>query len=1027
MLFSPPPAGPRAPLLPSSKQGHRPRSAAAPTRTTAHPQPQRELLACVLFLVATLAAITLILPADTPRSSMGSAATASIGSVIPYAHPSPFAYAPRDDLRDSDSFHAERSLLSPSSAAASSALLRRSLGFHSAASLLHLPPWDGRRPDGVLTTQHGPAARVARDVESVQRARAGQLHPLPPPRSSSCSSVGPLRCCLHPFRFFVVPLPSVFNVGLVPDFARREPQGFGPGYSYPNLWNGGALMQQFSLEIVQGFWAASHPCRTRDPSEATFFLMPLWGFYLSRLVGSPKMRALRSKALDLVSCFLREGPLVAAAAEGDDREDSSPPAVSPCIADFWQFVEDQIRADWAHRKQLERLRHQYESLSPFPPAPSLAWDPSVHAPGSLSAVLGPLLSRRGFRNVVLPASRPMNWEPHPWAARHGRDPWITLRYEMVLDEQGKFDGVITKNVQVPVVVSNEATFSAKLLHMQWKAEQRRLARRQMREWEEEAESETGDSEASGSHLRELDPLLCGGLESLVAFGSVPANSARCSFGRLDLVDPSVIPPSEVPRLDEQALHFLTLQSARQRSFARRWIRDFAAENDAEFRKVIEEAQPAFRWPTSQSEEDAEIAAHGLSELGDEQECTVDEHGRDASLDTSARAASSRPSSPALSRALPSAALSRPILGLFFGSTNVAPSGKPTRLAVYAALHDSPDVLFLSATSRNLAHRGASLLNLYYLSRFCIILPGDSPSSKRLYDVIVAGCIPCFIDDRWGPTFSFLPWSESDTRHTRRDTGASAGWLRRLSSCSFVLAFSVCCPFAPGIVSPFVSPSLVCSPPTFDPMSCCRSCVLSAHSTSLICRDNCNWHDHSSCTHLIICSIQTLRQTPQTQRVVARTMQHSRPQLWIVRSLLPVPAALRPCLVCFLVHWTSLRLAGTHRKASCSSWSVGWSTSKRDDSYRIRCSLDERSAPREDNYQKQTREQLVLSNSLRSRWPTIRRSRFQIRKSVCVPFLSITGMAQAERNCKLAEEMAVSVVWIRHACKPRIQIRAHAQA
>ena len=63
----------------------------------------------------------------------------------------------------------------------------------------------------------------------------------------------------------------------------------------------------------------------------------------------------------------------------------------------------------------------------------------------------------------------------------------------------------------------------------------------------------------------------------------------------------------------------------------------------------------------------------------------------------------------------------------------------------------------------------SQLTLGYLqSTFCFVLPGDSPSSKRLYDTIAGNCIPVIISDKWQLPFSHLPWETFSLRFTDDD-------------------------------------------------------------------------------------------------------------------------------------------------------------------------------------------------------------------------------------------------------------------
>lgn len=48
-----------------------------------------------------------------------------------------------------------------------------------------------------------------------------------------------------------------------------------------------------------------------------------------------------------------------------------------------------------------------------------------------------------------------------------------------------------------------------------------------------------------------------------------------------------------------------------------------------------------------------------------------------------------------------------------------------------------------------------LLSQLASTKYCLVLPGDSPSARRLSDVIAAGCIPVMI----GPPFNELAWAQ----------------------------------------------------------------------------------------------------------------------------------------------------------------------------------------------------------------------------------------------------------------------------
>ena len=44
------------------------------------------------------------------------------------------------------------------------------------------------------------------------------------------------------------------------------------------------------------------------------------------------------------------------------------------------------------------------------------------------------------------------------------------------------------------------------------------------------------------------------------------------------------------------------------------------------------------------------------------------------------------------------------------------------------------------------------MELYLTSKFCLMLPGDSQTSRRLPEAVMAGCVPVFL----GPPFHSMP-------------------------------------------------------------------------------------------------------------------------------------------------------------------------------------------------------------------------------------------------------------------------------
>lgn len=72
--------------------------------------------------------------------------------------------------------------------------------------------------------------------------------------------------------------------------------------------------------------------------------------------------------------------------------------------------------------------------------------------------------------------------------------------------------------------------------------------------------------------------------------------------------------------------------------------------------------------------------------------------------------------------------------------------------VYKTLNKSSEVS-ISCTSTSDRLSDDQYAELLFMSRFCLVLPGDSQSSRRLTDVIISGCVPVFV----GPPFHTLPF------------------------------------------------------------------------------------------------------------------------------------------------------------------------------------------------------------------------------------------------------------------------------
>ena len=106
------------------------------------------------------------------------------------------------------------------------------------------------------------------------------------------------------------------------------------------------------------------------------------------------------------------------------------------------------------------------------------------------------------------------------------------------------------------------------------------------------------------------------------------------------------------------------------------------------------------------------------------------------------------------------------------------------------LSDSCDYTYASdfeRTRQASRQTAAAFLN----SSYCFVLPGDTPTSRRLFDSVAAGCIPLIMGDADKiasnlPFHSSIDWSElalfggSLACNTREGSSELAPWLRRLA-------------------------------------------------------------------------------------------------------------------------------------------------------------------------------------------------------------------------------------------------------
>ena len=99
---------------------------------------------------------------------------------------------------------------------------------------------------------------------------------------------------------------------------------------------------------------------------------------------------------------------------------------------------------------------------------------------------------------------------------------------------------------------------------------------------------------------------------------------------------------------------------------------------------------------------------------------------------------------------------RNISVFFLGTCDVGSAGMRIRRHLITTLHskDLPSDTYLQCIDKHNWMDHDKLKDTLKRSVFCLVLPGDTASSRRLTEVILAGCIPVFV----GPPWHTLPWS-----------------------------------------------------------------------------------------------------------------------------------------------------------------------------------------------------------------------------------------------------------------------------
>lgn len=130
---------------------------------------------------------------------------------------------------------------------------------HSRRRVLYLPLLAAALLVTLTCLLHASLRRAATDLDAVHWARLLHVEAAERP-------------CSFSYRFFIYPLPFVFNYVSLPATILLSPNS-------SSIFNNGNL-HVYANEIAIHFALQDHPCRTYDPEAATFFFLPAYPFYL---------------------------------------------------------------------------------------------------------------------------------------------------------------------------------------------------------------------------------------------------------------------------------------------------------------------------------------------------------------------------------------------------------------------------------------------------------------------------------------------------------------------------------------------------------------------------------------------------------------------------------------------------------------------------------------------------------------------------------------------------------------------------
>jgi len=111
------------------------------------------------------------------------------------------------------------------------------------------------------------------------------------------------------------------------------------------------------------------------------------------------------------------------------------------------------------------------------------------------------------------------------------------------------------------------------------------------------------------------------------------------------------------------------------------------------------------------------------------------------------------------------------------TSGIASKGQETRCLAYQSARKLPGSLMVDSST---SFSADMYLEEMRSSSFCLVPRGDTPSSRRLFDGIVAGCVPVIVADEISLPFeSFIDWNQFSIRipeERAKDVNAIVGGL-----------------------------------------------------------------------------------------------------------------------------------------------------------------------------------------------------------------------------------------------------------